>query len=147
MSLISAIKEAQTATNHAKPFIKLMEALTNLDREIRAASSIQADADAAAQRKAQLESEIPALQAARNELQNAVASLQGQFGSERRAFENKLAETAKAADALLNAKHAQVEQEHQAKVTSLKNEITTLGGTVATLQQQKTDLEAQITQI
>ena len=144
MSLTSAVQRAKEAAAHAKPFMKLIDALSDLDVELRTAGKIQTDAEAAATKKADLESAIPALQSEKNALQHTVNSLKAQLSSERTTFEGDLADAKKFADQQLAEKHAKLEAEHQSRIAALKGEISTLGGTISQLEKQKSDIEAQI---
>lgn len=147
MSLLTAVKQAQDAASKAKPFMKIMDTLAALDVELRAAVQLMADVEAAAQRKVQIESEIPALQTRARELEQAINALQAQFTAKQAALDDSLAERQKAAVVAMEAQYAKLEAEHQAKIANLKNEITTLGGAVATLEKQRDDIQSQISQI
>ena len=144
MSLTSAVQRAKEAAAHAKPFMKLIDALSDLDVELRTAGKIQTDAEAAATKKADLEAAIPALQSEKNALQHTVNSLKAQLTNERSKFDGELVEAKKAADLTLAEKHSKLEADHQARISVLKGEISTLGGTISQLEKQKSDIEAQI---
>lgn len=144
MSLHQAVLRAKEAAAHAKPLMKLMDALSDLDGELRAAGQLETDAQAAIDKKTKLEGDIPALQKQKSELASERSSLQMEIDNKRAACDTELAQREKNADQKLFTRHAQIEAEHQAKITALKNEISTLGGTISALEKQKSDIESQI---
>ncbi len=144
MSLHDAVIRAKEAAAHAKPFMKLIDALSALDGELRATGKLESDAEATAKKKADLEASIPALQSQANAAQHTLNSYKAQMSSIKANFEAELEKAKKASEDDLKAKLAAVMVDHESKVSALKNEISTLGGTLSTLEKQKADIEAQI---
>lgn len=144
MSLTSAVQKAKDAAAHAKPFMKLMDAFAELDGELRAAGQLQKDAEDAATKKAQVEADIPGLQKTCAGWTQTIVLLKSELAAKQAAFDKNLAELQKAADAVLAERHAKIELDHESKITAMKNQISTLGGTISTLEKQKSDVESQI---
>jgi chromosome segregation ATPase len=144
MSLLSAINEAQTAANHAKPFMKLMDALGNLDREIRAANSLQTDAQAAADLKAKLESEVPALKSEHETLTKAVGELQAHLKDMQAKADQQIADQQKAADDEIKRNQAAISADFDKKIADKKAEIVALQVSFDHLSETKADIQAQI---
>jgi chromosome segregation ATPase len=144
MSLTAAVQRAKDAAVHAKPFMKLIDALSDLDGELRGAAQLEKDAQAAAQKKTDLEAAIPALQSEAKALQNTVNSFKAELATRQADFDKSIEFQQQQADKALAEKHVKLEAEHQARINSLKGEISTLGGTISSLEKQKADVEAQI---
>ena len=144
MSLQSAINEAQSAAAHAKPFLKLMDTLSNLDREVRAANSLINDAANAAHKKAQLEAEIPALQSRRDALTSEVASLTGNIQQQQAHMDERLAATVKAADDEIKRNQAAISADWERKIADKKSEIASMQSAIDELVKTKGEIQAQI---
>lgn len=144
MSLLSAINEAQTAANHAKPFMKLMDALSNLDREIRAANALQTEVQAAADLKAKLESEIPSLKSEHGLLTKAVAELQAHLKDMQAKFDQQFIEQKQAALADVANSQAAIGADFDRKIADKKSELAALQASVDELAKAKADIQAQI---
>lgn len=144
MSLLSALQQAKDAAAHAKPFMKLMDALTALDAEVRAAEKLVKDTDEAAARKAQLEAEIPVLAATHGDVTQAIKEHQSQMTLERNDFIQHLCDQQKAADEALAAKHAEIKAAHDSDLAILRAQIGSAQKELIDLDKQKTDMQAEI---
>jgi len=144
MSLLSAINEAQTAANHAKPFMKLMDALSNLNAEIRAANSLQTDAQAAADLKAKLEGELPALKSQHETLTKAVGELQAHLKDMQAKFDQQMADRQKAADDEIKRNQSAISADFDKKIADKKAELAAVQASIDEANSRKADTEAQI---
>ena len=140
MSLLQTVNRAQTAASHAKPFLKLIEVLAQLDSELRGANQIQADADQAAQTKAQLEQEISRLKSEQASLSHSVGAVNDEIRGKTADFEKSLEEK----DAALKARHAQAEKDHKAELADQRKLINKAKDDLAELARQKQEMQAQI---
>ena len=144
MSLLSALQQAKDAAAHAKPFMKLMDALTALDAEVRAAERLVTDTDLTAQLKAHLEDEIPALEATHAHHTQAIKMLADHLLEEKLAFDDSIARQQKAADEALAAKHAEVKAAHDTEIAIAKSKLDAMQKELIDLDKQKTDMQAEI---
>ncbi len=144
MSLLTAINEVQSAAGHAKPFMKLMDALGNLDKEVRAATAIQNQAAEALKKKTELEAEIPALQAKRDELAKELAKLNGNVAHQQAQADERINFRIKNADEELARNHAAITADFDKKIAAKKSEVAALQGSFDELAKAKADIQAQI---
>jgi len=144
MSLLSALQQAKDAAAHAKPFMKLMDALTALDAEVRAAEKLVKDTDEAAARKAQLEAELPVVEARHLEYDTAIKAIDDALQAKRTAFNYSLEQQQKAADEALAAKHAEIKAAHDSDLAILRAQIGSAQKELIDLDKQKTDMQAEI---
>ena len=142
MSLLSALQQAKDAAAHAKPFMKLMDALTALDAEVRAAERMVKETDEAAQRKAQLEADLPAVEARHLEYNTAIKAIDDALEAKRRDFNYSLEQQQKAADEALAAKHAEIKAAHDNEIAIAKSKIDAMQKELIDLDEQKTRMEA-----
>ena len=144
MSLLSALQQAKDAAAHAKPFMKLMDALTALDAEVRAAERLVKETDEAAQRKAQLETEIPTLEAVHANHTQAIEVLKDSMDAQQLDFQSNLETQQKAANEALAAKHAEVKAAHGNEIAIAKSKLAAMQRELIDLDKQKADMQAEI---
>lgn len=144
MSLLQAVQAAKDAAAHAKPLMKLMDALGALDGELRAAGQLQKDADEAAAKKAALEAEIPSLRSTRDALGKAVNDAKAELAGKQAEFDKGLADKQKQADGELAAKHADVQAQHEQKMTELKKRAADLKDEILELEKHKAEMNDEI---
>jgi len=144
MSILSAINEAKAAASHAKPFMRLMDSLSNLEGELRAANQVQTDADAAEAKKTSLQAEIEKLEASKKSLNSYVEGIKAEALRQKAESDEAMASREKTAAAELDASLTAIKEDHEKTISAHKATIAALKIELNALKEQKAEAQKQI---
>lgn len=147
MSLRDAINQTTTAAAHAKPFMKLMDALGYLDTELRSATKIQDEVEAAQAKKTEIEANIEGLKKAQSGLANYVNGVKAEAAQQKLASDQAIAANEKTATTELQTSLAAIRDDHEKTISAHKATIAALKIELDALKDQKAQTQAQITEL